>query len=108
MGRTKGDKDDHPNANVDFATTVPVLEDSTSGIDIVGGDNQILEEIVISEGKPDGGVYEAGSIASEATLVWNVGGHFAERNHDEVANKTDETIPKEDAKRSASARVGFE
>jgi hypothetical protein len=108
VGRTKGDKNDHPNANIDFTTTVPVLEDSTSGIDVVGGDNQILEEIVISEGKPDGGVHEAGSISGEATLVWNVGGHFAERNHDEVANKTDETIPEKDAKGTTSARVGFE
>jgi len=45
---TEGDEDDHPDANVDLATTIPVLEDSTSGIDVVGGDDEVLEEVVVS------------------------------------------------------------
>jgi len=46
--RTEGDEDDHPYANVDFATTIPVLEDSTSGVDVVGGDDEVLHEVVVS------------------------------------------------------------
>ena len=108
MKRTEGDEDDHPNADVDLATTVPVLEDSTSGVNVVWGDNQIFHEVVVPEGKPDGRVDETGRITGEATLVWNVGRHFAERNHDKVTNETDEAVPKKKTEGAASAGVGLE
>ena len=105
---TEGDEDDHPDANVNLATTIPVLEDSTSGIDVVGGDDEILQEVIVAKGKSDGGVHETGSITSEPTLVWNVGRHFAERNHDKVTNETDEAVPEEETEGTASAGLGFE
>ena len=105
---TEGDEDDHPDANVNLATTIPVLEDSTSGINVVGGDNEILHEVIIPKGKSDGGVHETGSITGETTLVWNVGGHFAERNHDKVTDKTDEAVPEEETEGSTSIGLGFE
>lgn len=108
MERTEGDEDDHPNADVDLATTVPVLEDRTRGINIVGGDDQILQEVVVPKGESDGRVHETGSIAGEATLVWDVGRHFTERNHDEVTNKTDETVPKQETEGTTSAGMGSE
>ena len=106
--RTEGDEDDHPDANVNLATAIPVLEDSTSGINVVGGDDEILHEVIVPKGKPDGGVHETSSITGEATLVWNVGGHFAEGNHDKVTDKTDEAVPEEEAEGSASTGLGFE
>jgi len=106
--RTKGDEDDHPGADVDLAATVPVLEDGSSGVNVVGGDDQILHEIIVPKGKSNGRVHETGSITGEPALVWNVGGHFTERNHDEVANKADEAVPKQETKGAASAEVGFE
>jgi hypothetical protein len=108
LGRTEGDEDDHPDTDVDFATTFPVLEDSTSGIDVVGNYNEILEEIVVTEGESDGGVHETGSISGEATLMWNVGRYFSERSHNEVTDKANETVPEEQAEGTTSARMGFE
>ena len=108
MKRTEGDEDDHPDANVDLATTVPVLEDRTGGIDVVGGDNQILQEVIVSKGKSDGRVHETGGITGETTLVWNIGRHFTERDHDEIANKTDEAVPKQETEGATSAGVGSE
>jgi len=108
MERTKGDEDDHPDADVDFAATVPVLEDRTGGVNVVGGDDQILQEVVVSEGESNGGVHETGSVAGEATLVWNIGRHFAERNHDKVAHETDEAVPKQETEGATSAGVGSE
>ena len=106
--RTKGDEDDHPDADVDLATTVPVLEDGTGGINVVGGDDQILQEVIVSEGESDGRVHETGGITGEAALVGNVGRHLAEGNHDEVANKTDEAVPEQETEGATSAGVGFE
>lgn len=108
MGQTEGDEDDHPDANVNLATTIPVLEDSTGGIDVVWGDDEILHEIVVPEGKSDGGVDETGSITGEATLMRDVGGHFTERNHDEVTNETEEAVAEEETEGSASTGLGFE
>ena len=104
--RTEGDEDDHPDANVNLATAIPVLENGASGIDVVGGDDEILHKVVVSQGEPDGGVYETGGITGEATLVGNVGGHLAKRNHDEVANKPDESVPEEEAEGTTSAWNG--
>ena len=108
MERTEGNEEDHPGANVDFATTVPVLEDSTSGVDVVGGDDQVLHEVVVPKSESDGRVHETGGVTSKATLMWDVGGHLAERNHDEVANKPDETVPKEDTEGATSGGWGLE
>ena len=108
MERTKGDEDDHPDSDVDFAATMPVLKDRTGGIDVVWGDNQILQEVIVSKGESDGRVHETGSITGEATLVWNVGRHFTERNHDEVAHKTDEAVPEQETEGATSAGVGSE
>ena len=108
MKQTEGDEDDHPDADVNLATTIPVLEDSTGGIDVVWGDDEILHEIIVPKGKSDGGVHETGSITGEAALVWNVGGHFTERNHDEVANEAEEAVAEEETEGSASAGLGFE
>lgn len=93
MEHTEGDEDDHPDANIDLATTIPVLEDSTSSIDVVGGDDEILHEVIVPKGKSYGGVHETGSITSEAAFVRNVCGHFAEGNHDKVTDRTDEAVP---------------
>ena len=84
------------------------MEDSTSGIDVVWGDDEILHEVIVPKGKSDGGVHETSSITGEATLVWNVGTHFTERNHDKVTNKTDEAVPEEETEGSASVGLGFE
>lgn len=108
MERTEGDEHYHPGANVNFATTIPVLEDGASGVDVVWGDDEILHEVIVAKGESDGGVDETGSITGEATLVWNVGRHFAERNHDEVTDETDEAVPEEETEWTASAGVGFE
>ena len=108
MKRTKCDEDDHPDADVDLTTTMPVLENRTSGINVVGGDDQILHEIIVPKGKTDGGVHETGGITCEATLVWNVGGHFTERNHDEIADETDEAISQQETEGATSGEVRFE
>ena len=108
MGQTEGDEDDHPDANVNLATTIPILEDGTGGIDVVWGDDEILHEIIVPEGKSDGGVHETGSITGEATLMWDVGGHFTERNHDKVTNETEEAVAEEETEGSASTGLGFE
>jgi len=105
--RTERDEDDHPDADVDLATTMPVLEDRASGIDVVWSDNQILHEIIVSQGEPDRRVHETGSVTGEAPFVWNVGGHFTERNHDKVANKPDEAVPEEEAEGATSAGSGI-
>jgi len=107
MERTEGNEDDHPDANMNFAATIPVLEDGTSGVDVVGSDDEILHKIVVSEGESDGGVHETGGITGEATLVRNVGRHFTKRNHDHVANKPDEAVPKEDTERTTPAEAGL-
>jgi len=41
-------------SNINFATTIPVLEDSTRGIDVVGGGDQVLHEPVLSGGRVHG------------------------------------------------------
>jgi hypothetical protein len=91
--QTEGDEDDHPDADVNLATTIPVLENSTSGIDVIGGNDEILHEVIVPKRKSNGGVHETGSITGKATLVWNVGRHFAEGNHDKVTDKADEAVP---------------
>lgn len=87
---------------------MPILEDSTSGINVVGSNDQVFHEVVVSEGESDGRVNETGSITGEATLVRDIGRHFSKRNHDEVANKPDEAVSKEEAKGATSAGVGSE
>ena len=106
--RTEADEDDHPDTDVDLATTVPVLEDRSGGINVVGGDDQILQKVIISKGESDGRVHETGGITGEASFVWNVGRHFAERNHDEVANKPDKAVAKQETEGTTSAGVGSE
>jgi len=108
MERTEGDEDDHPDTDVNLATAVPVLEDGAGGIDVVWGDDKILHEVIVTEGEPYGGVDETGSIAGEAALVGNVGGHFTERDHDKVTDEADEAVPEEETEWTASAGVGFE
>ena len=84
---------------------MPILKYGTGGIDIVWGDDEILHEIIVSKSETDGGVHEAGGITCEATLMWDICGHFTERNHDKVADKTDEAVPEEKAERAASGGV---
>ena len=99
---TEGDEDDHPDANIDLSTTIPVLKDSAGGIDIVWGDDEIFHEIIVSKSESDGWIHETCGITGEATLMGNVGGHFTERNHDEVTDKADEAVPKEKTERTAT------
>lgn len=73
------------------------MEDGTGGIDIVWGDNEVFQEIIVSKSKSDSGVHETGGITGEATLMRNVGGHLTERNHNKIADETDEAVPKEKA-----------
>ena len=103
--RTECNEDDHPNPDIDLASTVPVLENSASGINVVWCDDEILHKIVVSESESNGRIDETSSIAGEAALVRDVSGHFTERNHDKVANKTDEAVPEENTERTAPGRM---
>lgn len=107
MERTEGDEDDHPDGDVDLTATMPVLEYSPGGTDIVGGDDEILHEIIVSKGETKCRVHKTSSIAGEASFVRNVCGHFTERNHDKVTNKTDETVSDKDTEWTASGELGF-
>jgi len=71
--RTEGEEDNHPDADVDLTTTVPVLEDRSGGINVVGGDDQTLQEVIVIKGKSDGRIHETSGIVGEAALVWNAG-----------------------------------
>lgn len=107
MERTEGDEDDHPDGNMDLTTTMPVLEYSPGGVGIVGGDDEILHEIIVSKGETKCGVHETGGITCEATFVRNVCGHFTEGNHDKVTNEPDETVPDENTEWTTSGGLGF-
>lgn len=78
------------------------MKDSTSGVDVVWGDDEIFHEIIVSEGESDGGVHKPGGISGEAAFMGNIGGHFAERNHDKVTDESDEAVPEEKTKGAAS------
>jgi hypothetical protein len=102
---TEGDEEDHPDTDIDLTTTIPVLKDSTGRVDIVRGDEEIFQEIIVPKSESDGGVHETGGIPGEATLMGNIGGHFTERNHDKVADESDEAVPKKKTERAASRRT---
>lgn len=101
---TEEDEDDHPDPDIDLTTAMPVLEDGACGIDIVWGDDEVFQEVIVSKSESDSRVHETGRIACETALVWNVGGHFTERNHDEVAHEANEAVAKEKAERTTTAK----
>ena len=88
----------------------PVLDDNTSGIDIIRGNNELCKndkdrerrpvlrityvfgQVVPSDCKAQSWVHESSRISCETSLVGDIGSHLSKRNHDEVANETDECI----------------
>lgn len=96
----KGDEDDHPNAGIDLAATMPVLEDGAGGVNVVWGNDEIFHEIIVSKSESNGRVHETGGISRETTFMGNVCGHFTERNHDEVTNKANKAISDKDTERA--------
>jgi len=88
----------------------PVLDDDTSGIDIIRGNNELCKndknrgrrpvlqaayvfgQVVPSDCEAQSWVHESSSIACETSLVGDVCSHLSKSNHDEVANETDECV----------------
>ena len=81
---------------------MPVLKDSPGSIDIVWGGDEVFHEIIVSKSESDSRIHETRGIAGETTFMRNVGGHFTERDHDKVADKANETVPKEKTEWAAS------
>ncbi len=107
INRDDGDEEDgdeHP--RVDVFSVDPILDDQGPGRELIGGDDDILEPVRISQTETQGGIAKSCRVAGEAGFQGQPRGHFPQRAHDEKDDESDDGVGDEDRERTTAGQGG--